>query len=737
MGPRIRKRHHGRIAVASSSDANDTFVRSVCLGYMSRIMAKYELWDHETLTFLGWLLGDSFADLSDAACDMAPEGTRSELTQRIGEVCGYEDKAGVIARALEKCSKSALHSLRQYALTIIDRERECLGGRTASPLARNLDEFTRMFGLSDQETELCLFLALMASWTPVERFFDTHLDCDRYAGRKYLLAALGVSATRFEGMAHGRLRRLGFIDLDRSWLELTKDALPLINESAQAVLTRDHYRPLPKPSVALTDHVVQVSDLDHLMRLLAQKQASATHVLLYGPPGTGKSSFAQALGATLDCPAYEVMHHAENKALSRRMGLTACLNLTNHGTGSLIVVDEADNLLNTDDGWLMRGESQDKGWLNGLLEEPGARVIWITNRVENIDPSVRRRFAYSLHFPPFGKKQRARLWESILRKHRVKRFFKDAEIVEFAAQHDVSAGVIDIAVSKARESGFSGKGDLLDGISRSLAAHKRLTHNGRATDDRHQPNHEYVAEALNLDCRVDGLVHQVRSFDEWWRRPAADRPVQGFNLLFHGPSGTGKTALARHLADLMDRTLIVKLMSALLGPYVGQTERALADAFSQAQAEDGILLIDEADSLLFPRNRAQRSWEVSFTNEFLTQMEQLKGMLICTTNRAEDLDSAAMRRFARKVEFRHLEADGITTLYRRILAPLVERPLKPTHSTALAGLDGVTPAMFTVVRNNLMLYSRVDLSHDRLIEELSREAYHSTKTSRRQVGFNS
>lgn len=53
-----------------------------------------------------------------------------------------------------------------------------------------------------------------------------------------------------------------------------------------------------------------------------------------------------------------------------------------------MVVDEADNLLNTHDGWLARGESQDKGWLNGLLEEPGARVIWITNRVENIDPSV-------------------------------------------------------------------------------------------------------------------------------------------------------------------------------------------------------------------------------------------------------------------------------------------------------------------------------------------------------------
>lgn len=737
MSPRIRKRHHGRVAVPSGCDANDAFVRSVCLGYMSGIMTRYELWDHETLVFLGWLLGDSFAEVGDAVSHLASEDMRTELTRRLVEACGYEDKATVIARTLEQFPKPALRSLGESVLAVVDRERAHLGGQQGSALAGNLEDFTKMFGLSDQETELCLFLALMASWSPVERYFDTHLDCDRYAGRKYLLAALGINSTRFEGMIHGRLRRLGFVDLDRSWLELTKDCLPLINESAQAVLTREHYRPLPAPTVPLHDHVVQLADLDHVVRLLQKKQGSATHILFYGPPGTGKSSFAQALGASLECPAYEVMHHADNKVHARRMGLTACLNLTNHGDGSLIVVDEADNLLNTDDGWLLRGESQDKGWLNGLLEEPGARVIWITNRVENIDPSVRRRFAYSLHFPPFGRQQRARLWESILRKHRVKRFFRAAEIEEFAARYEVSAGVIDIAVTKARESGFSGKGDLLDGITRSLAAHKRLTQDGRATDDRQEPNQSYVSEALNLDCGIDNLIQQVKSFDEWWRLPAPGRPVQGFNLLFHGPSGTGKTALARHLANVMDRTLIVKRMSDLLGPYVGQTERALAEAFTQAQAEDGILLIDEADSLLFPRNRAQRSWEVSFTNEFLTQMEQMKGMLICTTNRADDLDSAAMRRFARKVEFRHLAAEGIATLYRRILAPLVGPPLGPDHSEALARLDGITPAMFSVVRQNLMLYSRKDLSHDLLIEELSREAYHSTKTSRRQVGFNS
>ena len=120
--------------------------------------------------------------------------------------------------------------------------------------------------------------------------------------------------------------------------------------------------------------------------------------------------------------------------------------------GDRVVVDEADSLLNTDDGWFMRGESQDKRWLNGLLEEPGSRVIWITNRVENIDPSVRRRFAYSLHFPTFGRGQREMVWESIVRKHRVKRFFTRADLRRLAGEYEVSAGAMDLAVAKARVS---------------------------------------------------------------------------------------------------------------------------------------------------------------------------------------------------------------------------------------------------------------------------------------------
>jgi len=83
-----------------------------------------------------------------------------------------------------------------------------------------------------------------------------------------------------------------------------------------------------------------------------------------------------------------------NTTHNRRAAILACLNMTNAGPGSLVIVDEADNLLNTQFSYFMRGETQDKGWLNELLEKPGTRIIWITNSIGGIEDSVLRRFAF-------------------------------------------------------------------------------------------------------------------------------------------------------------------------------------------------------------------------------------------------------------------------------------------------------------------------------------------------------
>jgi len=125
--------------------------------------------------------------------------------------------------------------------------------------------------------------------------------------------------------------------------------------------------------------------------------------------------------------------------------------MTKEQKNTVIVVDEADNLLNTCWSWIRTGETQDKGWLNQLLEENGIRMIWITNSIDDLEDSVKRRFAYSIHFKPFNSRQRVQLWESILKKNRKKKLFNAKEVVDLAKKYDVSAGVIDLAIQKTRE----------------------------------------------------------------------------------------------------------------------------------------------------------------------------------------------------------------------------------------------------------------------------------------------
>src|SRR3546814_10592706 len=67
-------------------------------------------------------------------------------------------------------------------------------------------------------------------------------------------------------------------------------------------------------------------------------------------------------------------------------------------------------------------------------------------------------------------------------------------------------------------------------------------------------------------------------------------------------------------------------MSDLQSPWLGEMERNLAKAFSQAQREGAVLQIDEVDAYLRDRRNAERSWEVSQTTEFLTQLESFDGI---------------------------------------------------------------------------------------------------------------
>ena len=111
-------------------------------------------------------------------------------------------------------------------------------------------------------------------------------------------------------------------------------------------------------------------------------------------------------------------------------------------------------------------------------------MIWITNRIDSIEDSVLRRFAFSLPFKSFNKSQRALLWDSILRKNKCKTYCSQVDIINFAKKYDVNAGVIDIAIRKAKENYISSKVNFFSTIDMTLDSYQTLVNNGEINQQR-------------------------------------------------------------------------------------------------------------------------------------------------------------------------------------------------------------------------------------------------------------
>jgi SpoVK/Ycf46/Vps4 family AAA+-type ATPase len=206
------------------------------------------------------------------------------------------------------------------------------------------------------------------------------------------------------------------------------------------------------------------------------------------------------------------------------------------------------------------------------------------------------------------------------------------------------------------------------------------------------------------------------------------------SLLLYGPPGTGKSEFARAMARRLGREIMIRRASDLLSPYVSMTEKMVARAFHEAEETEAILVIEEVDTFLYPRQSAERSREISATNEFLTWLETHRGLVIGTTNRAVNLDHAAWRRFNLKVRLDWLTAEGKLVFFKRFLTPLLKKPIFDDEQRALAAAPRPAPGDFKVVRDRFYLLSTGQTTASRLLESLARESEWKKDESRR-LGF--
>lgn len=726
------------VSAVTDLDKCQRFMKKKLALYLDKLLARQRGLDRELLETLHWLVGPEM--LEKCVERIQPLLTIQERIQFDHDLGADLFESHGFSHTILDLVRSVRRDL-EHAVTRILRKAlgdyvETIGYRGVSQAEKSLELFRDIFKLSDLEIEICLFLSIIQIWDEAQRLFEYHLNCHSFSGRNYLATILGVSDAEIARAINGKLSKIGILESDRgNSISLEASFQQLLNTASDGNLKTDFFTKIDPQPVPLDAHMIDPSITRHILTLLRTRTKSSTHVLLYGPPGTGKTSYALGVAKELGLPVYVVEHAAKERSWRRQLAFTACVNMAVHGEGSIVLADDSDTILGTRDSWALFGESSDKRWLHDLLETPGVRMIWTVNTISHIEESVARRFSFSLPFKPFSVAQRMNLWESILKKHDLGKTLDDSQIRELAKRFQSSPGVIEQSVRKASETeNHSGK-ELLGTLKLSLEAHETLVRGGTRIQRVDVADPNFSLDGLHVvGADLPSLIEELKAYgDHVKKTEGCDGSTMA--LLFHGASGTGKSHLARHLALALGKEVVFKRGSDLLSMWVGGTERNIREAYEQA-GEDSVLVFDEADSLIFNRDRADRSWEISHTNEFLTWMEQFPGIQIFTTNRLSDLDKASLRRFNHKLEFRYLKPEGNVTFYKRLLAPLVQCRMTKNVESQLKSLAGLAPGDFKVVRDRFKFKKPDKVTHHTLLAALKEEA--SVKTihaGEKAIGF--
>ena len=379
-----------------------------------------------------------------------------------------------------------------------------------------------------------------------------------------------------------------------------------------------------------------------LLRAALDHRIPGTNLLLYGPPGVGKTEYAAVLAEAVGAELYEVDYADEDgdpiRGERRLHAFNLGQRLLARRDNALLLFDEVEDVFERDPfARLFGGESDGatagKAWINRTLENNPAPALWLTNDARSMNRAYLRRFDYAIRFalPPHSVRI------EIARHHLGDWAGEDDWLARIAAHEHLTPAQLERAAKLARH---AGNGDLEANralVRQALDRSATLLRQKRALA-RHVVPTGYDLRFLNVDQDMPKLIAALQ------RRP------HGI-FCFHGPAGTGKSELARHIADQLEKPLLVKRASDLLDMYVGQTEQRIAAMFDDARQRDAVLVLDEADSFLRDRRGARQSWEVTQVNELLTQMEAFDGIFICTTNLMESLDAASLRRFPWKIRF--------------------------------------------------------------------------------------
>ena len=393
-------------------------------------------------------------------------------------------------------------------------------------------------------------------------------------------------------------------------------------------------------------------------------------VLLYGPPGTGKTLLAKAVAnesqahfISISGPEIMSKFYGESEARLREIFKEA-----REKAPSIIFVDEIDSIAPKREE--VTGEverrvvSQMLSLMDGLESRGKVIVISATNRPNAIDPALRRpgRFDREIEIKVPDKKGRG----DILAIHsRNMPLSDDVDMKKISA---VSHGYVGADLEYlCKEAAMKCLRRLLPVLN--LEEEKLPPE----TLDKLIVNHEDFQKALievtpsgmrevfieNPDVKwedvggLDEVKQELQEAVEWPMKYPGLYDKLGHSMprgiLLHGPSGTGKTLLAKAVATQSEANFVSVRGPELLSKWVGESERGIREIFKRArQSAPCVVFFDEIDSIAPIRGAGgETAVTERVVSQLLTELDGMENMhgviVLAATNRADMIDPALLR----------------------------------------------------------------------------------------------
>ncbi|MET0658261.1 MAG: AAA family ATPase, partial [Steroidobacteraceae bacterium] len=450
--------------------------------------------------------------------------------------------------------------------------------------------------------------------------------------------------------------------------DLMREARPQGKEVSDADLDKIWSRIVLKP-------MVKADLLDKIRMFNRGDKAAPKGLLLYGPPGTGKTEIARRIADSASCffmslttPDLKAGFVGQTGERVKKVWEQA------RGRGRCVMfIDECEGV------FARRGGSNSDGFSEELVQAflaewdglgTEGQQVWVigaTNRRDLLDDAIVSRFGAAVQIDLPDAPERLQILQFEMEK-----LERAVPVPSFLGQLTTGMSGRNLARIASEVCTLAAKqgGEVTDDMWREVL--KRHTQaSSEAVDDGARWN----SLVLSTDVleKLQTLCESLRNVEEF--------KAQGFDVpkgaLLFGPPGTGKTQIARTLANESGLPFIAATTADLKAGYVGQAGQRVRELFERARGRAPcIVFIDEIEAVAPARGGAGADVLTGeIVNQLLQEMDGVKKserhvFVLAATNLPNAVDAAVLSRFGDQIEIPHPDVEQRTRLVQVFLGKL-------------------------------------------------------------------